>query len=369
MMHHRSTARKNTPTATGRPWVWAGLDTHADSHTLAILDAGGGVITTRTFPTDQAGIDELVTALDSSGVTAVGIECTASYGATAAQALQDAGHKVLEVNGGHNRPRRRRVGKTDALDAIDAARAVMSGTGSPVKSPTGPGAALRPLRTARRAVIKARCQAINTIRSLLLIAPAPLRRAGAGTPSPSWAARLADAAADLDGPDVDLGAAITALARAVSRAYDDATNLTRRINRIITQAAPALLDIQGVAAITAADLLIAVGDNPQRLRSEASFAALAGTAPVPIRSGHSNHHRLSRGGDRALNRAIHTIVMVRKRRDATTRAYIQAHTAKGMTNRDITRRLKRAVARNLHHALKQALNNPTYHPTTLTPTT
>ncbi|WP_371836549.1 transposase [Actinomyces denticolens] len=114
---------------------------------------------------------------------------------------------------------------------------------------------------------------------------------------------------------------------------------------------------------------MAVGDNPQRLRSEASFAALAGTAPVPIRSGHSNHHRLSRGGDRALNRAIHTIVMVRKRRDATTRAYIQAHTAKGMTNRDITRRLKRAVARNLHHALKQALNNPTYHPTTLTPTT
>lgn len=122
--------------------------------------------------------------------------------------------------------------------------------------------------------------------------------------------------------------------------------------RIITVHAPALLEINGVGTVVASQLLVTIGDNPERLTSEAQFAALTGTAPIPASSDKTTRHRLSRGGDRAANASIHRIMLVRMSKDLRTRDYVAKRTAQGKSKLEIMRCLKRYVAREIYRVLK-----------------
>jgi transposase len=151
--------------------------------------------------------------------------------------------------------------------------------------------------------------------------------------------------------------ALRSCARRVERATREANELERELRRLVEELAPQLLALHGVGPITAAQVLVA-WSHKGRLRSEAAFARLAGAAPIPASSGQTVRHRLDRGGDRKLNRALHTIVLCRRRRDSATRAYITRKTSQGKSERDAIRSLKRYLARHLYRLL-EAMPTPT----------
>ncbi len=132
---------------------------------------------------------------------------------------------------------------------------------------------------------------------------------------------------------------------------EEIDEVTERLARLTTSAGPELVALFGVGTETAGQLLVTAGDNPERLRTEAAFAALCGAAPVPASSGRTDGHRLSRGGDRQANRALHMIAVVRMRYCPRTRAYVARRTQQGLTKKDIIRCLKRFIAREVYHAL------------------
>lgn len=130
-----------------------------------------------------------------------------------------------------------------------------------------------------------------------------------------------------------------------------------QITVLVDEHAPTLLEMTGIGAITAA-IIMTVWSHPGRIRSEAALAQIAGTCPIPASSGNTTRHRLNRGGDRQLNRAINTIVLTRMRMDPATRAYVERRTAQGRTKREITRCLKRYVTRQIHRTLTAAAPPP-----------
>lgn len=132
----------------------------------------------------------------------------------------------------------------------------------------------------------------------------------------------------------------------------EAAELRAELEQLVAASAPWLLTLPGVGPISAAQVLVS-WSHPGRLRSEAAFAALAGANPIPASSGQVTRHRLNRGGDRQLNRALHTIVLARLRDDADTRAYAARRRLEGKTTRDIRRCLKRAIARQLFKLLER----------------
>ena len=126
------------------------------------------------------------------------------------------------------------------------------------------------------------------------------------------------------------------------------------LERLTRTAAPALVSVFGIGPDTAAALLIAAGSNPERLHSEAAFAALCGVNPIPASSGQTNRHRLNRGGDRQANSALYRIVVVRLRHDCRTTAYMLRRTGEGMSKTEVIRCLKRYVAREVFSVLKNS---------------
>ena len=333
--------------------VIGAVDTHRDAHTAAAIDSAGRLLDTASFPATRSGYEQLLGWLRGlGGVERVGVEGTSSYGAGLARRLVAENVTVIEVL----RPKRRarRGHKSDPADAEAAARAVLSGeaTGCP-KSADGPVEAIRMLRAARRSAVKARTGAINQLKGLLVTAPeqvaAPLR--GLRT------AALVGACARLR-PDPGRGEATAAAKRSLRvlaarwRALSaEISELDAEIARLCAQAAPALLAAPGVGPEVAAALLVAAGDNPDRLRSEASFAALCGASPIEASSGRTVRHRLNRGGDRQANNALWRIATVRLRSDERTQAYAARRRAEGKTNREILRCLKRPIAREVHRLL------------------
>jgi transposase len=245
-------------------------------------------------------------------------------------------------------------GKSDPIDACAAATAVLSGraTGTP-KSRDGVVEAVRVLRVARRSAVKARTQAMNQIRGLLVSAPATLREQVAGLRRAELIRTLARLRPgdDLSHPLAATRAALRRLAHRHQAMDDEITGLDAELGPLTRQAAPALLELFGVGPETAGQLLASAGDNPERMRSEAAFAHLAGVAPIPASSGRTHRHRLNRGGDRAANNALHTIVLVRMRYDERTRTYVERRTKEGLSKKDIMRCLKRFVARDVYRAL------------------
>lgn len=287
------------------------------------------------------------------------MEGTGSYGAALTRYLLAESVEVVEVNR-PDRGARRRHGKTDAVDAESAARAVLSGQATAVaKDGDGPVAAVRVFKLAKASAIKSRTQAINQLKAVLVAADPALREAMAGLGTTLLVRRCAELEAGQD--DGDGGAVaytLRLLARRIQRLTAEVKDLETRITAAITACAPQLLDRYGVGPDTAADLLIAAGDNPDRLGSEASFAALCGTSPVEASSGKTQRRRLNRGGDRRANAALHRIALTRLRWDPRTRAYRDRRVAEGKTRREVMRCLKRYIAREVYQMITKLRQTP-----------
>ncbi|WP_455711437.1 IS110 family RNA-guided transposase [Streptomyces hirsutus] len=336
------------------PQITGGVDTHGLTHHAAVVDPVGRHLADREFPATIRGYRDLLDWMRTHGtLAAVGVEGTGAYGAELARVLTAVGVTVVDVDR-PDRKTRRMKGKSDPIDAYAAAMAVLSGraTGIP-KSRDGVVEAVRVLRIARRSAVKARTQAMNQIRGLLVSAPAMLREQVAGLARAALIRTLARLrpGEDLSRPLAATRASLRRLARRHQALDEEIAELDAEIGPLVKQAAPALLELFGVGPETAGQLLATAGDNPERMRSEGAFAHLAGVAPIPASSGRTHRHRLNRGGDRAANNALHTIVLTRMRFDERTRAYVERRTKEGLNKKDIMRCLKRFVAREVYRAL------------------
>jgi transposase len=333
-----------------------GVDTHRDTHTAVALGPLGGWLGCTVIPTTPAGYHELVRwAVALGPVRALGVEGTGSHGKALTRHLLAAGHAVLEVDR-PDRSARRRRGKSDPIDAELAARQVLAGTATTLpKRADGTAEALRLLVLTKRSADKSRTATINQLRSMILTAPAELREQLRGLRLPALLRRCA---AFRPGDPVDPAQTprhtLRLLARRILVLQEEIADTTRVIDRITAATAPELRARTGVGPDVAAALLVAMGDNPDRIEDEAAFAALCGVNPVPASSGTRDRHRLNRGGDRQANRALHIVVLSRMRWHAPTRAYVERRTTEGKGKKEIMRCLKRYVARELHPLLLAA---------------
>jgi transposase len=335
--------------------VTGGVDTHLDVHVAAAVDASGGVLGVASFATTPAGYAELHVWLLTFGTpTRVGVEGTGAYGAGLARFLRRHQLEVIEVDR-PNRQLRRRAGKSDSVDAIEAARAALSGRASGVaKTADGNVEAIRVLMIAKRSARETRIKCLNQIRHLGFTAPDELRERLRGVPR-GRLARIAAALRPTAGTDVVLQATKLAL-QTLGRRVVDLDAMTERLDAqlavLVRATAPDLLAVEGVGIDTAAILLVAAGDNPERLRSEAAFAHLCGVAPLEASSGKTTRHRLNRGGNRQANHALWRIVFTRMSADARTRAYVERRLEQGRSKPEIIRILKRYVAREIYKQLR-----------------
>ena len=334
--------------------VFVGVDTHSDAHVAVALDGAGRRLGTLAVPNSEAGYAELLAwVLGFGDPVAIGVEGTGSYGAGLSRFLRARGTRVLEVNR-TSRQHRRRHGKHDAGDAEAAARAVVAGTASgEPKGADGAAESVRALRVARRSAVKARTQAANQLHALLSTAPERLREDLRGLPTKRLVEKAARFRCDAapDDPAAATKFALRSVARRHRALSEEIAGLDAHIERLVREAAPELVALDGVGPDTAAALLIAAGDNPQRLKGEAAFAHLCGTAPVPASSGKVVRHRLNPGGNRDANRALHVVALNRLRRDDRTRAYVARRTAEGKSKKEAMRCLKRYIARETYRAI------------------
>ena len=308
--------------------ITGGVDTHLDVHVTAALSSIGGLLGTASFRTTPTGYRQLLAWLASFGpIGQVGVEGTSSYGTGLTRALQAAGVTVVEVDR-PKRQNRRRVGKSDTLDAVAAARAVLAGEalGAP-KSKNGNVEGVRVLTVVRTSSMKARTQTLNQIRALVSTAPADLREKLRGR---TIGQTVQLCAAFRPGNDTDVHTvtklALRVLARRVQALDAEVLELEQRRTELLTQVAPDMLAAFAVGPDTAAALLVWAGDNPERVRSGSAYARMTGVAPIPAGSGKTNGNH--RGGDRQANSALRRIVQVRMATDPKTKAYVQRRTQK-----------------------------------------
>jgi transposase len=346
------------------PSVTVGVDTHADQHVGAALDAVGRLLGTRAVPTTAAGHAALLAWAGGFGVVErVGIEGTGSYGAGLSRWLRARGVAVVEVER-PKRPTDRGRGKSDPVDAEAAARAVLAGTATAQpKGATGAVESIRALHATRRSAVKARTQAANQLHALVVTAPDDLR---ARLHRLGLAGLIAVAAAFRpcapSTPTAATKLALKSVAIRYRRLTAEIEALDAHLGRLVTAAAPELVALKGVGTDTAATLLVTAGDNADRLRSEAAFAHLCGVAPIPASSGRTVRHRLNRGGDRQANRALHLLAVRRMGWDPATQRYVARRTAEGLSTPEILRCLKRYIARQLYPLLT---GDPAAAPATL----
>jgi len=334
--------------------ITGGVDTHADMHVAAALDPLGGLLGVREFPATAAGYADLLDWLGGFGTVAlVGVEGTGSYGAGLARHLAAAAIRVVEVDRA-DRQDRHRNGKSDPLDAVSAARAALSGraAGAP-KGRDGAVEAIRALMVAKRSARNERTQAINQARALIVTGPDELRSRFAG----HRAAALAEEIAALrprpgDAAGYAIRVALRELGRRVEFLDAQLERLDELIVPLVAARAPGLLTLHGVGPDTAALLLVAAGDHPERLRSEAAWAHMCGVAPIPASSGKVRRQRLNRGGNREANHALWRIVITRMSSHPQTRAYVERRIKEGLTKKEIIRCLKRYVAREVYRHLR-----------------
>ncbi len=330
--------------------VIVGVDTHKHLHVVVAIDDLGARLAQRIVTADSTGYVELEAWARALGpIEAFGVEGTGSYGAGLTRMLRRHAHRVVEVNRGDRRSRRTN-GKTDTLDAEQAARAVLSGAATAIpKAADGAAEMIRQIKIARDTAVKARTQAIITLKALVVNAPLELRE----QLNPLTDKALIDrCAAFRPGPITTPAASVKHALRALARRWLDlaaevATH-DQALDRLTRQSCPALREGFGIGADTAAEMLIVFGDNPERIRSEAAFAKLCGACPLPASSGMTNRHRLSRGGHRQANSALYRVVIVRMRFHQPTIDYVARRTAEGLSKRDIIRCLKRFLAREIY---------------------
>ena len=337
--------------------VTGGVDTHLHVHVAATLDSIGGVLGVESFPTTPAGYGQLLGWMSSFGdVAQVGVEGTGAYGAGLARFLQRQGVTVIEVDRA-NRQARRQQGKSDPVDAVEAARAAQSGRARGLaKTRDGNVEAIRVLMVARRSARSMRVKTLCQIRHLCITGPDELRQ----RLQPLSAIMLPREAATMrpraSGDIVTYATklSVRTLARRVVALDEEVVRIDALLGDLVARTAPSLLALYGVGVEGAATLLVTAGDNPQRLRSEATWAHLCGVSPIEASSGKVIRHRLNRGGDRHDNSALWRIVMVRMVSHPATRAYVERRTKEGRSKLEIMRMLKRYVAREVYHHLPRA---------------
>ncbi|WP_425264146.1 IS110 family transposase [Streptomyces caeruleatus] len=340
-----------------------GVDTHRDFNVAAALDERGRKLGTLTVPTTSAGNQSLLAWARSLGETVRGfaLEGTGSYGASLTRHLLTAGEFVVEAT----RPRRdrqasRNDGKSDFMDALRAAKALLAeDLDIAPKHRDGDVEVLRLLLIAKRSAVKARTQAVNAMRAILVTAPDELRNRLRGTSKDELIERCLRLRPAAEGLEAAAKRTLRHLARRCRMLTEEADQVDAEVAEIVRRAAPELLELHGVGTGTAATLLVAAGDNPTRMRSEASFAHMAGVAPLPTGSGlTSGRHRLNRGGNRQANNALWTVVVTRMRTDERTQKYLARRTAEGKSKKEIVRCLKRYVAREIYRTLLARYRRP-----------
>jgi transposase len=331
--------------------VVGGVDTHKDLHVAAVVDELDRVVGTRCFATTRQGYRQMLAWMRSFGdVHRIGIESTGSYGAGLLRFMQQAGIEVLEVTTPDKSDRRRR-GKNDDLDAQNAAHAAFAGkrTVTP-RSRDGMVESLRVLTVCRKTAVAARRVALQIIQTTIVCAPDGLRDTLRGMTRMQLVRTLAAWRPDLTAyREVEAAYRISlkSLARRYIELHDEIADLDAMIGAIVDDLAPELVARNSIGHTGAAQLLLTAGDNAERLRSEASFAALCGVSPVPASSGKTMRHRLNRGGDRAANSALHIIAIGRLRTDERTKAYVARRVAEGHSKLEAIRALKRYIAREV----------------------
>jgi transposase len=336
--------------------IIGGVDTHAATHHAAVLDRNGARLGSKEFPATAAGYVSMLAWMRRFGVvTRVGVEGTGAYGAGLARYLHDQGVTVIEVPRPDRRVRRQ-SGKSDPIDAEAAARSVIAGTATVApKLSNGPIEALRALRVARSGAIKAKTAATNTLHGMVITAPEALRSqlpARTGPALISACLRLRPDPERLADPTQATKTALRSIAQRAQALTLEARRLERQIAELTKTAAPNTTALFALGPDTASALLVTIGDNPDRLRSEASFAHLCGVAPIPASSGKTNRHRLHRGGNRTANRALHIAIIVRLRYHQPSRDYAARRRTEGLTMPEIIRCLKRYFAREVFSALR-----------------
>jgi transposase len=333
--------------------VVVGVDTHKHTHTAAALRPTGAVIDHVTVPADPAGYRRLIAFGAQHGERRLwAVEGTGTFGAGLCAALLGHDEPVVEVDR-PQRPARRAGAKSDDIDAVRAARQALAGIGLSEPRSRGDREAIRVLLTTRAQAIEFRTRAVCAVHALVTSAPVRLRERLRAL---SLGELLATCAAMRGSPsqsteEFATTMALRATARRALACQTEAVELETQLAALVRQVAPSLLEQVGIGPVVAGQV-IASWSHRGRLRSEAAFARLAGVAPIEASSGTVTRHRLNRCGDRQLNRALHTIVLVRMRQDPSTQAYVKRRLAEGKSVREVKRCLKRYVARQLFRHLE-----------------
>ncbi len=331
-----------------------GVDPHRDRHALAIVEVrSGGVLLEASIEADSAGYASALSLADkhAPGRRGFAVEGTGSYGAGLARFLADHGETVFEV--GRLQRERRSGGKTDALDAVRAAQSVLGKKRPALPRAKGKREALRALMAARDGAVTAKTAALSQLRDLLVTAPEPLRAELRPLSRARLLARLTATRPDLRQDSELRGThlALKTVARRIRQLATEERELGHEIEKLTHDLAPQLLAEPGIGPLSAAQTVLS-WSHPGRIHSEAAFARLAGSAPIPASSGQTIRYRLDRGGDRQLNRALHQIIVTRRRMHPPTIEYIERRTREGKTSREATRCLKRYLARHLYRLLE-----------------
>lgn len=331
-----------------------GVDPHRDSHSLAVVQVVSGVVVFEsTIDANSGGYAQALQLADehARGRRAFAVEGTGSFGAGLTRFLTGRDERVLEI--GRLRRERRSGGKTDALDAVRAARSALAQQRPTTPRAGGERQALQALVAAREGAVNARRAALCQLRDLLITTPEPLRTQLRPLTRARLLQRLA-ATRPHGREDAELRGSLLALrsiARRVLQLTSEERDLAGEIETLTRKLAPQLLDQPGIGPHAAAQLVLS-WSHQGRISSEAAFARLAGAAPIPASSGQTIRYRLDRSGDRKLNRALHMILVTRKRTHPATIAYIERRLQEGKTRREANRCLKRYLARSLYRLLE-----------------
>jgi len=334
-----------------------GGDPDRDTIDLAVLDTGAGRVQAHLADSaDGPGYRRMLTwaGEHAPGRRIWALEGTGSFAAGLVVFLLDAGETVVEVGA----LKRARGAKNDRIDAIRAARQALARDEQGAPRAGGLREALRMVFACREGVLGSRTKAINELKSLIVVAPEQLRAELRGRSLAVQLTRIEQLHVRATAPvehrlSVFSLQSITARVRFLSAQLAE---LDPQLLSLIKQhpAGPALLAEPGVGPVVAAQLLISWSHHG-RVRDEAAFASLAGVSPIETSSGQRSRHRLNRGGDRALNRALHTVAITRLRCHPESIAYEIKRTAQGKTHRDIRRSVKRALARRLYRRIEAAI--------------
>ncbi len=336
-----------------------GVDPDRDWITAAVVDAKTtGVVATQRFPANAGGYDEAICWAGSftvDGERAWAIEGTASYGRGLTAALTRVSEWVIEFDRPHRKASKDGA-KTDALDAVRAARETLGRDRlHQPRSHDGHREALRVHTVTRDGAVRARTAAINELKALVLTAPDNLRETLRGLTTRALVKRCAGFRDSAQRPIAQRCAHNTMrlIARRITNFNDEIAVHDAAIKRLVDEAAPQLVAEPGIGYVTAAMFYVA-WSHPGRCRNEAAYARLGGVAPLPIDSGQNqDRHRLNRGGDRQLNKALHIVALTRLRCDETSRDYRDRRRSEGKTERDVQRCLKRYIARQVWRLLEQ----------------